>query len=343
MLSAADQALARLDGAASVLPDVDLFIQMYIYQEATVSSQIEGTQATLGDLVEAQAVQPRPERRDAVSEIVSYVAAMNHGLDRLADLPVSSRLIKEIHEVLMDSARGGEPGKTPGEFRRSQNWIGGTSPSNARFVPPPVAVMGDAITEWEKSIHAPSPYPDLVRIGVLHSQFETIHPFLDGNGRVGRLLITFLLTQWGILDRPLLYLSVFFKEHQQLYYDRLQAVRDRGDWEGWLLFFLEGVFETASGATETVRAILQLRERDRAHISSIGRRAANAYLFHDHLFSNPQVTTGSVQAEIGVSQPTADKLLSDLEDLGILTEITGRSRDRVWLYRDYFNLFLDSD
>ena len=339
-LGRADRALARLDGAASVLPDVDLFIRMYVFQEATLSSQIEGTQASLADVVEAQADPPSAERRDAIREIENYVTALNYGLERLAQLPVSLRLVREIHNELMSSVRGGEPAKTPGEFRRSQNWIGGSSPDNARFVPPPVDDMNNALTEWERFVHDRSKYPPLVQIGLLHSEFETVHPFLDGNGRVGRLLITFLLTEWEILARPLLYLSIFFKEHQDEYYARLQAVRDAGDWEGWLRFFVDGIYETARGATSSVRAILDLRERDRETISGLGRRAANAYRLHDHLFSSPAVNAKTVQTLLGVSQPTANKLLSDLEDLGVLMEWTGRARGQSWLYSDYFNIFV---
>lgn len=339
-LSRADRALARLDGAASVLPDVDLFISMYVFREATLSSQIEGTQASLADVVEAQAKPPPAERRDAVREVDNYVQALHYGLGRLAELPVSLRLVREIHEKLMTAVRGGEPTKTPGEFRRTQNWIGGTSPGNARYVPPPVDVMKDTLAEWEPAIHDRSTYPPLIQIGLLHSQFETIHPFLDGNGRVGRLLITFLLTEWEILARPLLYLSIFFKEHQDEYYRRLQAVRDEGDWEGWLRFFADGVADTAKNATRTVQAILDLRERDRTTIAELGRRAGNGYRLHDYLFSSPAVNARTVQELLGVTQPTANRLISELERLRILHEWTGRERGQSWLYQDYFNIFV---
>ena len=341
-LSRADRALARLDGAASVLPDVDLFISMYVFQEATQSSQIEGTEATLADVVGAEVDPPPPERRDAVHEIQNYVKALRHGLERLAEMPVSLRLIREIHKVLMTGVRGGEPGRTPGEFRLTQNWIGGSAPSNARFVPPPVEDMKDALQEWERAIHQEEQLPPLVRVGLLHGQFETIHPFLDGNGRVGRLLITFLLTEWKILTQPLLYLSIFFKTHQDEYYERLQATRDKGDWEGWLRFFVDGVAETATGATTTVRRILELRERDRGRLSTLGRRSGRAYALHDHLFSSPVVNARTVERVLGVSQPTANSLLRDLESIGLLTEWTGRQRNRSWLYSEYFNIFVGS-
>jgi Fic family protein len=338
-LSEADRALARLDGAASVIPDVDLFITMYVRDEATRSSQIEGTQATLADVVEAEVASIDEERRDAVAEIRNYVDALNLGLRRLGDLPVSLRLLREIHAELMSGVRGGSVDRTPGQFRRSQNWIGGSSPSNARFVPPPVEQMTEALHEWELAIHTQDGSPPLVRIGLLHAQFETIHPFLDGNGRVGRLLITFLLTEWGILRHPLLYLSGFFRRHLDEYYRRLQLVRDEGDWEGWLEFFLDGVAETAAEATTTVRAILDLRERDRQRIAQLGQRAANAYRLHDHLLSIPLTTAGDVQRVLDVSQPTANRLLRDLGELDLLTEVTGKRRNQRWVYLDYLGLF----
>lgn len=341
-LGRADRALARLDGAASVLPDVDLFIRMYVFQEATRSSQIEGTEASLADVVGAQAEPPPPERRDAVHEIENYVSALNFGLERLEELPVSLRLVREIHQVLMTDVRGGESAKTPGEFRRTQNWIGGSSPENARYVPPPVDDMKDALDLWERGIHDTS-FTPLVHIGLLHSQFETIHPFLDGNGRVGRLLITFLLTEREILARPLLYLSIFFKKNQDEYYARLQGVRDGGDWEGWLRFFFDGVYETAKTATTTVRSILDLRERDRGIIAQMKGRAANAYRLHDDLFSRPVVNARSAQRILEISQPTANKLLDELEERGILVERTGRQRDKSWVYADYFNIFVPED
>ena len=343
-LGRADRALARLDGAASVLPAVDHFIRMYVFQEAATSSQIEGTQATLVEALEAGSeTVPATERRDDVQEILNYVGAMRLGLERLKDLPVSQRLITEIHALLMDGVRGGEPVRTPGEIRRTQNWIGGTSPANARFVPPNVTDMKAALSEWEKSIHDQSAtLPLLIHIGLLHAQFETIHPFLDGNGRVGRLLITFLLTEREILHQPLLYLSIFFKKHQGEYYARLQAVRDHGDWEGWLRYFVTGIYEVARNATQTVQAILELRESDRAMLSALGARSGNALLLHDHLFSRPVVDSKQAQSLLTVSQPTADALLSSLEEMGVLVEWTGRSRGRSWIYSRYVDLFESS-
>lgn len=343
-LGRADRALARLDGAASVLPDVDLFVRMYVFQEAATSSQIEGTQATLVEALEAGSDEtPAQTPRNDVREILNYVGAMKLGLERLTQLPVSRRLITEIHGSLMEGVRGGEAMRTPGEVRRSQNWIGGTSPANARFVPPPVDEMESALGEWERSIHDGGlVLPPLIHIGLLHAQFETIHPFLDGNGRVGRLLITFLLTERGILRQPLLYLSIFFKRHQDEYYTRLQNVRDHGSWEDWLRFFVTGVEEVAGDATQTVRAIFELRDQDRGSLSSLGARSGNALRLHDHLFSSPVVDSKDVQRLLEIAQPTADSLLMSLQDLGLLVEWTGRQRGRSWIYSRYVDLFTES-
>jgi Fic family protein len=240
----------------------------------------------------------------------------------------------------MENVRGGEPARTPGDIRVTQNWIGGTSPADARFVPPPVDEMWTALSEWERSIHDRDLIlPPLIHIGLLHAQFETIHPFLDGNGRVGRLLITYLLTERGILARPLLYLSIFFREHRAEYYERLQATRDHGDWEGWLRFFVRGIYEVAREATTTVQEILDLRERDRATLSELGGRSGNALKLHDSLFSNAVVNSKFVQDSLNTSQPTADSLLAALEEVGLLTEWTGRRRGRSWIYSEYVKLF----
>lgn len=282
-------------------------------------------------------------RRDAVAEIQNSITALDLGLRRLADLPVSLRLLREIHAELMSGVRGGTADRTPGQFRRTQNWIGGSSPSNARFVPPPVEQMQAALHEWEMAVHADDDLPVLVKIGLLHAQFETIHPFIDGNGRVGRLLITFLLTECGVLRHPPLYLSGFLRRHVDEYYRRLHAIRDDGDWERWLVFFLDGVTDTATEAATTVRTILDLRERDRQRIAQLGQRAANVHRLHDHLFSAPLTTAADVQDTLGVSQPTANRLLRDLGTVGILTEVTGRPRHQRWLYSDYLDLFRPSD
>jgi len=271
-LSRADMALGRLDGSAENLPNPDLFVAMYVRKEAVLSSQIEGTQASLTDLLEYEVNRPTLKSLQDVGEVVNYVAAMNYGLEHLSELPVSLRLIKEIHAKLLAGVRGSD--RTPGEPRRSQNWIGpnGTLLAQARYVPPPPDEMNRALGKLETFIHDQTPMPALVKVGLVHSQFETIHPFLDGNGRVGRLLITFLLCEKGALRRPLLYLSHYLKLHRQEYYDRLQAVREKGDWEGWLRFFIEGVRTVADEAADTARRIVSLRKQHRNAITrELGR------------------------------------------------------------------------
>ena len=280
------------------------------------------------------------EARMDVAEIVNYVTAMNHGLDRLRDLPLSRRLLSEVHSVLMQGVRGGEPSRSPGEFRRSQNWIGGASPATARFVPPPPELVDQTFSDLELFLHDSEPTPPLVKAAIAHAQFETIHPFLDGNGRTGRLLITFWLVERGVLSRPLLYPSLFFKEHRDEYVDRLQAIRDDGDWEGWLAFFLDGVAQVATEATSTAVRILELREEDRNRISAqLGGRAANALQVHEALFRQPVVTAKFVQSMAHVSQPTASALVRALTEIGLLTELTGKRRNRVFAYRAYLDLF----
>ena len=339
LLSNADLALGRLDGAVAVIPDPDLFVLQYVRREAVLSSQIEGTHASLMDVLEYEAEIQKAEARVDVAEIINYIAAMNHGLQRLESLPLSRRLLCEVHEVLMRDVRGGEPHKTPGEFRRSQNWIGGGSPATARFVPPPPHLVGSSFANLETFLHDPAPMPSLVKAGIAHAQFETIHPFLDGNGRTGRLLISFWLVQQGVLRKPLLYMSLYFKEHRNEYADRLQAIRDEGEWESWLAFFLDGVASVATEATETATRILELRERDHERIGVLGRRAARAGALLDQLFKRPVISAKSVAALIDVSQPTASALVRELENLGVLRELTGKKRNRVFAYQDYLNLF----
>ena len=340
VLSGADLALGRLDGVVNVVPDPDLFVLMYVRREAVLSSQIEGTQASLMDVLEFEAELGRAERRLDVEEIVNHVAAMNHGLRRLSEIPLSRRLICEVHEVLMHDVRGGEPHRTPGEFRRSQNWIGGGSPATARFVPPPANLVDEAFADLERFLHDPEPMPPLVKAALAHAQFETIHPFLDGNGRIGRLLITFWLVDRGILRKPLLYPSLYFKEHRNDYVDRLQAIRDEGKWEEWVAFFVEGVAQTATEATESAMHILALRERDRDRISnSLGRRTPNGLALLDKLFSQPVVSAKFVETQLGVSQPTATGLVNDLAGIDILHEMTGKKRNRLFAYREYLEQF----
>lgn len=340
LVSKADVALGRLDGAVAVIPDPDLFVLQYVRREAVLSSQIEGTYASLMDVLEYEAQMDHAERRVEVAEIINYVLAMNHGLDRLRNLPLSRRLMCEVHDVLMRDVRGGEPQKTPGQFRHTQNWIGGGSPATARFVPPPPELVDEQFANLEKFLHDPEPMSPLIKVGIAHAQFETIHPFLDGNGRTGRLLITFWLAERGILKKPLLYTSLYLKEHKDEYMDRLQSIRDEGAWEKWLAFFLDGIAQVATEAIETATRILELREKDRNILArSLGRRSGNALRLLDDLFQRPLVTAKVVERTLDVSQPTASALVRDVADLGILQELTGRKRYRVFAYREYLDLF----
>jgi Fic family protein len=343
LLSAADRALGRLDGSVLTLPNPDLFVFMYVRKEAVLSSQIEGTQSSLQDLLAAEAkLFDRNLPRD-VDEVLNYVRAMNHGLAGLAKLPVSVRLIREIHAELMQGVRGGR--LQPGELRTSQNWIGpaGCTLSNATFVPPPHHAVPEALGELEKFLHEKDALPPLVKIALAHVQFETIHPFLDGNGRVGRLLITFLLTERGVLHKPVLYLSHYFKRYRQVYYELLQAVRDRGAWEDWLVFFLRGVVEVAAEASDTARRILQLREEHRAAITAgLGRAAGNGHKVLESLYDRPIVSVNDVQKMTGTTYAAANGLVSRLVELGVLTEMTGYARNRRFRYAPYIMLFSDS-
>jgi Fic family protein len=342
LLSRADRALGRLDGSIHTLPHPDLFVAMYVRKEAVLSSQIEGTQSSLQDVLAAEAKVLDANRPSDVDEVFNYIAAMNHGLNRLPDLPVSVRLIREIHERLLQNVRGDH--LTPGQLRTSQNWIGahGCTLNEATFVPPPPHDVPQLLSDLERFLHADTDLPLLIKIGLAHAQFETIHPFLDGNGRVGRLLITFLLCEKHVLLKPVLYLSWYFKRYRQEYYDHLQAVRDAGDWERWLSFFLRGVDEVSQQATETARRILTLRETHREQITqSLGRAAGNGHRTLEHLYQHPIVSVNEVQELIGTTYPAANNLVANLERLGILAEITGQYRNRRFMYRDYLNLFRD--
>ena len=340
-LSAADRALGRLDGATEVLPNPDLFVAMYVRREAVLSSQIEGTQASLVDVLEYEAEAARKGLPADVAEVVNHIQATNYGLQRLKSLPLSLRLIKEIHALLLANVRGG--GRSPGEFRTVQNWIGpaGCSVKEAMFVPPPAADMMNALSDLEAFLHADVDLPLLVKVGLVHAQFETIHPFIDGNGRIGRLLITFLLCQRGVLRSPLLYLSHYLKRNRTEYYDRLMAVRDQGDWEGWLKFFLRGMAEVANEATDTARKILHLREAHRDFVSQHVRGTANGLRLLDVLYERPIVTVSLVAKKLDVSNPTANNLVNQFEDMGLLTERTGRRRNRLFSYQPYLSLFED--
>jgi Fic family protein len=342
-LSRADRALGRLDGATETLPNPDLFVFMYVRKEAVLSSQIEGTQASLLDVLEVEA-QLTTDNPFDVEEVINYVGAMNHGLARLATLPVSLRLIREVHARLLAGVRGSQ--RNPGEFRRVQNHIGppGCSLEQARFVPPPPNQLNECLADLERFIHAEDEIPVLIRVGLIHAQFETIHPFLDGNGRVGRLLITLLLCDREILRRPLLYISYYFKRNRTEYYDRLQRVRDYGDWESWIAFFLRGVFEVAQEATEIARRIVQMREAHRdALLAGVGRAAGSALRVHDHLFHQPVITVQQVADLLDVSYSKANGLVGQMQGIGILAEMTGQRRNRRFAYAPYLDLFDDKE
>ena len=338
LLSDADRALGRLDGATSILPNPDLFVAMYVRQEAVLSSQIEGTQSSLEDVLQFEIDAKGQEQPKDVEEVVNYVRAMQYGLEKLSELPLCLRLIREIHGILLEGVRGSE--KTPGEFRQRQNWIGfqGCTLTTASFIPPPVLEMHNSLKDLEVFFHDTKSLPPLIHCGIAHAQFETIHPFSDGNGRVGRLLITFLLCQRGILQKPLLYLSHYLKFHRTEYYDRLTAIRNEGDWEGWLKFFLRGVFEVSQSATQTARSILDLREK---HRDILGRQSGsiNALRLLDVLFEQPLINIRVVENKLKCAYVTANKLVEQFQQLGLLKEITGWQRNRLYRYEPYLKLF----
>jgi len=340
LLSEAGYALGRLDGAILTLPNPDLFVFMYLRKEAVLSSQIEGTQSSLQNLLAAEAQLYDPEAPRDVDEVIRYVRAMNHGLSRLSELPLCVRLIREIHAELLEGVRGGR--LSPGELRTSQNWIGpaGCTLSEATFVPPPPHEVPKALADLERFLHAADPPPPLVHVGLAHAQFETIHPFLDGNGRMGRLLITLLLVEKKLLSRPVLYLSYHFKRHRAQYYERLQAVRDAGDWESWIAFFLRGVIEVSREATQTAAAILRMREDYRASITEhLGRAAGNGHRVMDRLFDHPIVNVATVREWLHVTPAGANNLVRRLAGIGLLREITGYSRNRRFRFDPYLKLF----
>lgn len=313
---------------------------MYVRKEAVLSSQIEGTQASINDLLKAEAKVFDADAPQDVDEVINYVKAMNHGLARLPDLPLSVRLIKEIHEHLLDGVRGRN--LQPGELRRSQNWIGpqGSTLMTATFVPPPHQQAALALGELEKFLHQDDHIPALVKIGLAHAQFETIHPFLDGNGRIGRLLITFFLCQQGILQKPVLYLSHFFKQNRTEYYEHLQKIRDDGEWENWLKFFLKGVASVAIQATETARQIVSLREQHRTSITNnFGSSGANGARLLEHLYKRPTLSVNAAKDLLGISYPNANNLVEKFRTGGILFEVTGNTRNRQFLYTPYIDLF----
>ncbi len=334
----ANRALGRLDGIGTMLPDARLFLYSYIRKEALLSSQIEGTQSSFSDLLLYENQEAPGVPLDDVQEVSSYVAAMEHGLRRIREgFPLSLRLVREVHEILLSNGCGSH--KSPGEFRRSQNWIGGSRPGNARYVPPPPDKVVDCLGALEKFLHDdPVKTPTLIKAALVHVQFESIHPFLDGNGRVGRLLITLLLCAEGALTEPLLYLSLYLKTNRETYYDLLQGMRDTGDWEEWLRFFLEGVRETAEEAARTTRAILKLFADDRARVETIGRGAASALRVFGHLQFKPLLSIIKTAEELQLAAPTVATALQNLQGLNIARELTGRPRHRLFVYGRYLDI-----
>ncbi len=335
LLESANRALGRLDGLASLFPDPDLFIYFYVRKEALLSSQIEGTQSSLSDLLLFENEEVPGVPLDDVQEVSCYVAAMNYGLERLrGGFPMSLRLLREIHGKLLDNGRGAE--KDPGEFRRHQNWIGGSRPSLAMFVPPPPDRLQQCLGEFERFLHEDPPsVPLLVKAAMAHAQFETIHPFLDGNGRLGRLLIALLLCADDAMSQPILYFSLYFKANRDEYYQRLQLVREKADWEGWIKFFLQGVKETSEQAAAAGRRILAIFDEDRKQIDQLGRASGSAMRLFQTLQRKPMLTIPSAADKLQLSQPAVTAAFANLVQLNIANEVTGRQRGRVFVYERY--------
>jgi Fic family protein len=334
-LAQAEQAIVRLGLAGEMVPSVDWFIYAFVRKEAVISSQIEGTQTTLLDLLVFEAEEDASPDAD-VEEVTNYLAALAYARKQLASkrgLPLSMRLLNEAHKRLMRGVRGAN--RQPGEVRRSQNWIGGSRPGNAAYVPPPAHRLPQLLSDLAKYIHCDDPMPKLVRAGLLHAQFETIHPYLDGNGRIGRLLITLLLEHWALLDKPLLYLSLFFKRHRQEYYRRLDLIRTEGDWEGWLDFFLDGVATISEEAVTSARELFGLVSADRSRLLAAETVSVPAMRLFERLPRQPIVTIGSAMKIVGATKPTATRAVEALRDLDILVETSGRKRDRTFAYRAY--------
>ena len=339
LLSQADRKLGRLDGITQILPNPELFVAMYVKKEAVLSSQIEGTQASFVDVLSAEYNQIDDQRQDDISEVVNYVNAMNWGLEQLETFPLSLRLIKNIHKRLLQNTRGSQ--RSPGEFRRSQNWIGpaGCNLNTATFVPPTVPDMESALADLEKFFHQEDRIPALVKIALIHAQFETIHPFLDGNGRMGRLLITFWLCQQEILSKPLLYLSYYFKENRSEYYDRLMDVRKKGEWENWVKFFLRGVAEVADEATTSAKAILKIKDEVSKKLYSMDNGNSNYQRLLDYLFEQPFIKRSDVEKMLGVSNPTAGNIIETFCQMGILQDCTPqKSRNKLYAFAEYLDI-----
>ncbi|NLG18108.1 MAG: Fic family protein [Fibrobacter sp.] len=331
-------ALGRLDSVSKLLPDATLFVYMYVRKEVVLSSMIEGTQSSISDLLLFEMDEEPGVPVDDVQEVSNYVAALYHGLHLLeGGLPLSLRLIKEIHGVLLSKGRGSTC--TPGEFRKSQNWIGGTRPGNAVFVPPPVEDLMECMGKFESFLHdMPEPTPVLLKAALMHVQFETIHPFLDGNGRLGRLLITLLLCERKILKEPMLYLSLYFKTHRQYYYELLGRIRTMGDWEAWLDFFAEAVISVATQAMETAQKLHYLSETDKRKVSGLGRAAASTMNIHRIMMEHPVATSKWLVEKSGITPATVNKALGHLVQLGIVREITARKRNRIFSYAGYIEI-----
>jgi len=339
ILSMADRAIGRLDSTADMIPSPDLFVGMYLRKEAVLSSQMEGvTQASLSDVLESEVHQHRNNIPEDIVEVLNYVEAMNYALERVETLPLSNRLIREAHERLMKGVRGSE--MAPGQFRTTQNWIGppGCDIANAMFIPPPPDVMLTALGDLEQYIHESSMTPDLIKAGLLHYQFETIHPFLDGNGRMGRLLVVFFLCQTKVLKRPLLYLSEFLKAYKDEYYNNLQSVRESGQIEEWLKFFLTAIWRVSEAAAETAHQVLALRERHRKQILEANSGSAFGVKLLDFLYQHPFVTVNTVAEILGVSYPTANNLVSSFVTFDVLKEVTGQGRNRMFMYYSYIDI-----
>jgi len=334
----ANRALGRLDGVATLLPETPIFLYAYVRKEALLSSQIEGTQSTLSDLLLYESKEMPGVPIDDVEEVSTYVAAIKHGLKRMrGGFPLSLRLIREIHKVLLSTGRGSN--KAPGEFRTSQNWLGGTRPGNARYVPPPPARVPTCMGSLEKFLHDdPVKTPLLIKAALSHVQFETIHPFLDGNGRLGRLLITLLLCAEEALSQPMLYLSLYFKAHRERYYELLQRVRTQGDWEAWVEFFLEGVLVTSEQATHAAKRIMDLFKADRARIEALGRPTVSALRVHQLLCEKIIIAIPSTTRALRVTKPTVAAAMRHLQSLGIVRELTGRKRNKLYVYQHYLRI-----
>ncbi|GMR18724.1 MAG: Fic family protein [Gammaproteobacteria bacterium] len=331
-------ALGRLDSISSLLPDTDLFLYMYVRKEAVLSSMIEGTQSSLSDLLMYELKQQAGVPIDDVEEVSNYVAALYHGIRRVEEgFPISVRLFKELHGILLSGGRGST--KRPGELRQSQNWIGGTQPGNAVFVPPPAEFVADTLSALEQFIHDVRQItPSVLKAALVHVQFETIHPFLDGNGRLGRLMITLILVSEKILQQPLLYLSLYFKAHRQEYYDRLDQVRLQGDWEAWLDFFAKAIEQTANNAVDTAKQLMRQAEKDAATLRAQGRFSSTLSKMHHSLLQKPIATAAWLQRTTGMAPATIQSGLQKLQKLGMLEELTGKQRDRVYAYHEYISI-----